>query len=463
MPEKIKIDYSYTFPFINEDDINSIEKKVQEKLKALLNKKGLGNDYLGWIDLPNKVLSSDYINEIIEVGNEIYSKADLIICIGIGGSYLGAKAIINALIHPLHNCQNNDDRNGPKILFTGHNINGKWLEAIITEIEKADSVYVNVISKSGTTTEPGIAFRLIKQFIEKKYGKVEASKRIIATTDKKKGALRSLSENEKYRTFTIPDSIGGRYSVLSPVGLVPISALGIDITKLLKGALEASIFGKNNNIFKNPATFYALLRNLLLKKKYTTEILVNYDSSLHYFCEWWKQLYGESEGKDGKGIFPASVDFTTDLHSMGQWIQEGQRFIFETVLNIEKPNSTLKVPSDKESLDKLEYLADNTYFEINKKAFQGTLLAHHEGKVPNIVFKIPELTPFYLGQLIYIFEEACGISGYLLGVNPFNQPGVEAYKKNMFALLNKPGEEFNKIKESLNEKIKKIPKGKITS
>lgn len=463
MPEKIKIDYSYTFPFINEDDINSIEKKVQEKLKLLLNKKGLGNNYLGWFDLPDKVLSSDYLNQIIEVGNEIYNKADVLICIGIGGSYLGAKAVIEALIHPIHNCQNKEDRNGPKIYFAGNNINGKWLEAILDEIEKSDSVYVNVISKSGTTTEPGISFRIIKQLLEKKYGKVVASKRIIATTDEKKGALRTLSENEKYRTFVIPDSIGGRYSVLSPVGLVPISALGIDITKILKGALEASIFGKNNNIYKNPAAFYALLRNLLLKKKYITEILVNYDSSLHYFSEWWKQLYGESEGKEGKGIFPASVDFTTDLHSMGQWIQEGQRFIFETILSIEKSNSSLKVPSDKGSLDKLEYLADTTYFEINKKAYQGTLLAHHEGGVPNIIFKIPELTPFYLGQLIYIFEEACAISGYLLGVNPFNQPGVEAYKKNMFALLNRPGEEYIKINKSLTEKMKKIPKGKITT
>ncbi len=463
MPEKIKVDYSYTFPFITENDINSIKDKVQDKLNMLLNKEGLGNDYLGWLDLPDEILSSDYLKDIVEIGNEIYNNADVLICIGIGGSYLGAKAVIDALIHPLHNSQNKEDRNGPKIIFAGHNINGKWLEAILNEIEKTDSIYVNVISKSGTTTEPGIAFRIIKHQLEKKYGKVKASNRIIATTDKKKGALRTLSEKEKYRTFIIPDNIGGRYSVLTPVGLVAISSLGIDITKLLKGALEASIFGKSNNIKKNPAATYAMIRNILLNKKYTTEIIANYDASLHYFCEWWKQLFGESEGKDGKGIFPSSVDFTTDLHSMGQWIQDGQRFIFETILNIKKSGSTLKVPSDKNNLDGLEYLADKTYFEINKKANEGTLLAHYQGKVPNIIFNIPELTPYYLGQLIYIFEESCAISGYLLGVNPFNQPGVEAYKKNMFALLNKPGEEFIKLKKALKDKMKKLPKGKTTS
>ncbi len=463
MPGKIKLDYSFIFPFIDDDDINSLKEKVQETLKKLLNKEGLGNDYLGWLDLPEKVLSSDYLSKIIEVGNEIYNNADTFICIGIGGSYLGAKAVTDVLIHPFHNCQNKEERNGPKLFFAGQNINGKWLEAILSEIDKEDSVYINVISKSGTTTEPGIAFRIIKQQMEKKYGKVESSKRIIATTDEKKGALRTLANNEKYQTFVIPDSIGGRYSVLSPVGLVPIAALGIDITKLLKGALEASIFGKNANLNKNPAATYALIRNLLLHKKYTTEILINYESSLHFFCEWWKQLFGESEGKDGKGIFPASVDFTTDLHSMGQWIQEGQRFIFETVLNVVKTTSNLKVPSDKGNLDGLEYLADKTYFEINKKALEGTLLAHNEGKVPNLIFNIPELSPFFIGQLIYIFEEACAISGYLLGVNPFNQPGVEAYKKNMFALLNRPGDEYNKINESLIEKMKLLPKGKTTT
>ncbi|MCK4797251.1 MAG: glucose-6-phosphate isomerase, partial [Spirochaetes bacterium] len=301
------------------------------------------------------------------------------------------------------------------------------------------------------------------QKMEKKYGKIDCAKRIIATTDAKKGALRKLSEQERYRTFIIPDDVGGRFSVLTPVGLLPIASVGIDITQLLKGALEASIYGKSKNINKNPAATYAMIRNILLTKGLHTEILVNYDPCLHYFSEWWKQLYGESEGKNGKGIFPASVDFTTDLHSMGQWIQDGQRFIFETVINIEKELSILKVPSDIENLDGLEYLSGKTYFEINKKAQQGTLLAHYEGKVPNIIFNIPELNAFYLGQLIYIFEQACGISGYLLEVNPFNQPGVEAYKKNMFALLEKPDEIHEKNRELLIKKIKSLPKGKTTS
>ena len=462
MPKKIKLNYSYTFPFISDEDIKKYKTDALTALETLQNKNGAGNNYLGWLDLPDKVLSSNYLNKILDIGNEIYKDADLFICIGIGGSYLGAKAVIDSFVHPFYNSLSKEDRNGPKIYFAGHNISGEWLEAILNEINNSNSVYVNVISKSGTTTEPGIAFRIIKQHIEKKYGKIESSKRIIATTDEKKGALRELANKEGYNTFIIPDDVGGRYSVLTPVGLLPISALGIDVTKLLKGALQASIYGKEKNIDKNPAAMYALIRNILLKKKYTTEIMVNYNSNLHFISEWWKQLFGESEGKEGKGIFPASVDFTSDLHSMGQWIQEGPRFIFETVLNIEKSESNLEVPSDGGDLDQLEYLANKTYSEINKKAMDGTLIAHYEGKVPNIIFDIPELTPYHLGELIYIFEEACGISGYMLGVNPFNQPGVEAYKTNMFALLNKPGEKFQEIKQELDKKMKSLPKGKIT-
>lgn len=463
MPNKITLDYSYVFPFISENDIEAHKIKALDAMKLLESKKGAGNDYLGWLELPQKAMESEFFKELINIGNEIYNNADLFVGIGIGGSYLGAKAVIEALLDPLHNSLEKKDRNGPKILFSGHNISGKWLESILGGIERTESVYINVISKSGTTTEPGIAFRYIKQLMEKKYGKIDAANRIIATTDAKKGALRTLADKERYRTFVIPDDVGGRFSVLTPVGLLPVAAAGIDITKLLRGAVDASIYCKEKDIVKNPALTYAIIRNILLSKKYTSEILVNYEPMLHYISEWWKQLYGESEGKDGKGIFPVSVDFTTDLHSMGQWIQDGQRFIFETILNIEKSTSNLKVPSDKEDPDGLEYLANKTYYEINNKAMQGTLLAHYKGKVPNMIFNIPELNPFYIGQLIYIFEKACGISGYLLGVNPFDQPGVEAYKKNMFALLEKPGEEYEKIKKNLEEKQKKLPKGKSTS
>ncbi|HOJ63407.1 MAG TPA: glucose-6-phosphate isomerase [Spirochaetota bacterium] len=460
MSEKITIDYSYTFPFITENDINEHLKNALDAMKTLEEGTGAGNDFIGWRDLPQKMLSSSELKEIIEVANEIYEKADIFICIGIGGSYLGAKAVVESLLHPFYNTLPKNERIGPKVIFAGQNISGRWLEAVLEEMDRVDSVYVNVISKSGTTTEPGIAFRNIKQKMEKKYGKIEASKRIIATTDSKKGALRTLANTEKYRTFIIPDDVGGRFSVLTPVGLLPIAGVGIDITKLLKGANEASSYCKDKDIATNPSLTYALIRNILLNKGYHTEILVNYEPCLHYISEWWKQLYGESEGKNGKGIFPASVDFTTDLHSMGQWIQDGQRFIFETTLNIEKELSSLKVTSDKEDLDGLEYLAGKSYDEINKKAMMGTLVAHYEGKVPNIVVNIPELNSYYLGQLLYMFEKACGISGYMLGVNPFDQPGVEDYKKNMFALLNKKG--YENIKNNIEEKLKKLPQGKIT-
>jgi len=460
MADKIRLDYSYVFPFISENDIQDYTKKALTAMETLEKGDGAGNDFIGWRDLPQKMLESDELKKIIDVSKEVYEKADIFICIGIGGSYLGAKAVIEALTHPFYNSLSKNERSGPKILFAGQNISGKWLEAVLDEIDKVDSVYVNVISKSGTTTEPGIAFRNIKQKMEKKYGKVETSNRIIATTDAKKGALRTLANTEKYTSFIIPDDVGGRFSVLTPVGLLPIASVGIDIIKLLKGANEASIYCKNKDSVQNPSLMYALVRNILLNKGYTTEILVNYEPFLHYIAEWWKQLYGESEGKNGKGIFPSSVDFTTDLHSMGQWIQDGQRFIFETVLNIENEISSLKVVSDRDDLDGLEYLANKTYDEINKKAMLGTLVAHYEGKVPNLIFNIPELNEYYLGQLLYVFEKACGISGYMLGVNPFDQPGVEDYKRNMFALLNKKG--YENIYEKIEEKIKKLPKGKIT-
>ena len=307
MQRKISLDYSYTFPFINDEEILKNSENGIKMLDKLMNKNGAGSDYLGWLDLPNETLSSEYLNKIISIGNEIFNNADLFIVIGIGGSYLGSKAVTNAFLPSFYNSMNNKDRNGPKILFAGNNISGRYHQALLEEMEKAESIYVNVISKSGTTTEPGISFRLIKQFMEKKYGKIESSKRIIATTDEKKGALRELSDNEGYTTFVIPDDVGGRYSVFTPVGLLPIAGVGIDITKLLKGAFEASIFGKIRDVNKNPALLYAVIRNILLEKGYKTEILVNYEPCLQYISEWWKQLFGESEGKDNKGIFPASV------------------------------------------------------------------------------------------------------------------------------------------------------------
>lgn len=462
MEKKISIDYSFTFPFVAEESMEQYKEEAWKAMDALTKGVGAGNDFTGWRSLPSDMLKSEEFKQILEVGNEIYTKADLLVCVGIGGSYLGTKAVTEALLHPFHNSLPKGKSVGPKILFAGQNISASWLKAVIDEIESAESVYINNISKSGTTTEPSIAFRYIKTVMEKKYGKIEAAKRIIATTDANKGALRKLAANEGYRTFVIPDDVGGRFSVLTPVGLLPIASVGIDVKKLLSGASYAMEYGNEKDFHKNPALVYAAVRNLLLKAGYHTEILVNYEPCLHYLSEWWKQLYGESEGKNGKGIFPASVDFTTDLHSMGQWIQDGQRFIFETVVSIEKPLSDLEVVADPDDLDGLEFLAGKTYDEINKKAQKGTLIAHYEGKVPNLMINIPELNEFNLGQLIYVFEQACGISGYLLGVNPFDQPGVEAYKKNMFALLNKPGEEHEKNRALLEEKMKTLPSGKVT-
>ena len=460
MEKKITIDYSYVYPFIDDKKIESYKSEALKAFNMLKDGNGLGNDFIGWRELPEIMKKSEELNKIIEVAKNINKNGDLLICVGIGGSYLGAKAVIEALLPNFYNSLSKKERKGPKIYFAGNNISGSYLDAILEEINRSESVYVNVISKSGTTTEPGIAFRNIKQKMEKKYGKIGANERIIATTDAKKGALKTMATNERYQTFVIPDDVGGRFSVLTPVGLLPIAALGFDIIKLLDGAISAISIGKDESLEKNPALLYAVIRNLLLKEGYNVEMLVNYDSELHFFSEWWKQLYGESEGKNGKGLFVAACDFTTDLHSMGQWIQDGQRIIFETNLYIEEPLSTLKVASDKDDLDGLEYLANIPYSEINKRAGLGTLLAHYEGKVPNIVFKIPSLNEYYIGQLIYIFEQACGISGYLLGVNPFDQPGVEAYKKNMFALLGKAGSEQAKLE--LDNKMKSLPSGKNT-
>ncbi len=460
--KKITLDYSFLYPYISDNDIENAKQKSLESMRTLKEKNGKGNEFLGWISLPENMLKSIEFEEIESVALEINKNADLLVCIGIGGSYLGAKAILEALLPPFHNMQDKERRSGPKVIFAGQNISGRYHESVLNEIELASSVYVIVISKSGTTTEPGISFRLIREKIEKKYGHIESSKRIIAVTDAHRGALKTISDKSGYRTFIIPDDIGGRFSVFTPVGLLPIAAVGIDIKKLLKGALDQSQICKEENPSLNPALMYAILRNILLNKGYITEIMVNYEPALHFISEWWKQLYGESEGKDGKGIFTASVDFTTDLHSLGQMIQDGQRIMFETILNIESEQSNLKVNKLNDNTDDLEYLAGKKFEEINKMALKGTMVAHYDGKVPNMIFNIPEMNSYYIGKLLYLFEFACGISGYTLGVNPFDQPGVEEYKNNMFALLEKPGEKHKNNKDILNTKLNKIPTGKVT-
>ncbi len=416
--------------FINDSELNEYKEKAKLANKSLLQKDGAGNDFLGWVDLPNEI-SDELISDIHSTAKIISEKIDVMVTIGIGGSYLGAKAIVEALSDNFSAFKENTN---PKILFAGNNLSEDYLYELI-DLLKDKSWAITVISKSGTTTEPAVAFRILKEELEKKYGKNEASTRIIAITDKEKGALKQLAEKEGYKTYIIPDDVGGRFSVLTPVGLFPIAVAGFDIAKLTDGAKTIYETLKRK---ANDAEIYAAVRNILYNKGFTNEILVNYNPKLSFFAEWWKQLYGESEGKDGKGIFPASAGFTTDLHSLGQYIQDGKRNLFETVISVEKTKYDITLKEDKENLDKLNYLAGKHIEEINKSAEQGTLKAHLDGGVPNIRITIPEINEFYIGELIYFFEKACGISGYILGVNPFDQPGVEAYKRNMFEILRKP-------------------------
>ncbi|MDP4205772.1 MAG: glucose-6-phosphate isomerase [Bacteroidota bacterium] len=447
--EKIKLNLDKTYSFIGEKPVINKKDEAEKSNVALTEKTGKGNDFLGWVELPSSIGE----NELSEVESTVAKlkakKLDLFIVIGIGGSYLGAKAVIDALSDNFAALKGNSGN--PLVLFAGQNIGEDYLYEL-RELLKVKEYALAVISKSGTTTEPAIAFRLLKQDIEEKYGKTEAKDRIIAITDEKKGALRTLATIEGYKTFVIPDNIGGRYSVLTPVGLVAIAAAGFDIRAMVKGAQDMEAATAPNVPFEeNLAAQYAAARNALYENNKKVEILVNFNPKLHFFAEWWKQLYGESEGKKGKGIFPASVDFTSDLHSMGQYIQEGERHLFETVISVKSPDRELCVPKDDANLDKLNFLAGKRIDEVNKMAELGTMLAHVDGGVPNIKIELPLLNEYYIGQLIYFFEKACGISGYLLGVNPFDQPGVEAYKKNMFALLDKPGfeEESKKIKSRL--------------
>ncbi|HOJ09634.1 MAG TPA: glucose-6-phosphate isomerase [Clostridiales bacterium] len=437
--DKISFDYSKADKLVAQHEVQYFKDFVKHAHEMIHSKTGAGSDFLGWVDLPLKYDQEEFVR-IKKAAEKIRSNSDALVVIGIGGSYLGARAVIDALSHSFYNLLDKNKRETPEIYFAGNNISPKYLSDLLDILDGKD-VSVNVVSKSGTTTEPAIAFRVFKEFMEKKYGRKGAAERIYATTDKSKGAMRKLAEEEKYETFIIPDDVGGRYSVLTAVGLLPIAVSGLDIDALMDGAAAACRQYNNDNLNENECYQYAAVRNALYRKGRTTEIMVNYEPSLHYFTEWWKQLYGESEGKDQKGIFPAGVDFSTDLHSMGQYIQDGLRNIYETVLNINKSGIDITIKEDKDNVDGLNFLAGKTMDFVNKKAMQGTILAHTDGDVPNLVITIPELNTWYLGNIIYFFEKACGISGYLLGVNPFNQPGVEAYKKNMFALLGKPGYE----------------------
>ncbi|MBL4937187.1 glucose-6-phosphate isomerase [Clostridium sp. YIM B02515] len=449
MSKTLSLDLSKVKSFLNENEVSNLQTMVTEAHNMIHNKTGAGSDYLGWVDLPVNY-DKDEFDRIKKAAEKIKNNSDILIVIGIGGSYLGARAAIESLSHSFYNNLPKGKRTTPQIFFVGNNISSTYMTDLLEAIEGMD-ISVNVISKSGTTTEPAIAFRIFKDYVEKKYGKEGAKERIFATTDKARGALKTLADAEGYETFVIPDDVGGRYSVLTAVGLLPIAVAGISIDEMMKGAADAREAYSNPDLNKNDAYKYAAARNALYRKGKVTEILVNYEPALHYFNEWWKQLYGESEGKDNKGIFPAAVDFSTDLHSMGQYIQEGLRNIFETVVNVEKARKEVTIEESAENIDGLNFLAGKTMDFVNKKAFQGTVLAHNDGGVPNIIVNLPELTPYYFGYSVYFFEKACGISGYLNGVNPFDQPGVEAYKKNMFALLGKPG--FEAVKAELEKRL----------
>lgn len=445
----IKFDYSKALKFFNQSEIDCMQSYIDVAHDMLHDKTGLGNDFLGWVDLP-KNYDKEEFNRIKRVSEKIKSDSDVLLVIGIGGSYLGARAAIEMIGHSFRNNLLKSDRKSPEIYFVGNNISSTYIMDLFDIIKDKD-ISINVISKSGTTTEPAIAFRIFKDFLEKKYGKLEASKRIYATTDAKNGALRQLANEEGYETFIIPNDVGGRFSVLTPVGLLPIAVSGIDIDKIIKGAKDAYENFKNKDLKVNESYQYAVIRNILHKKGKNIELLVNYEPQLHYIGEWWKQLFGESEGKDNKGIFPSTVDFSTDLHSMGQYIQEGQRILFETVINVEHSRRDITIEKLDVDLDELNYLAGKTLNFINHKATQGTILAHTDGNVPNLVINIPRLDEYNFGYLVYFFEKACAISGYLLGVNPFDQPGVEAYKRNMFALLGKYG--YEKEREKLEKRL----------
>ena len=422
---------------VTKKTIMEYKEQVENIHKDLHHRANDVSDFVGWLNLPTKYDKKEFAR-IKKAAKKIKKESDILVVIGIGGSYLGARAVIEALTSSFYNMLPNEERNFPQILYVGNNLSSDYMNELIEYIGDKD-FSVNVISKSGTTTEPAIAFRIFREILENKYGIEEARSRIYATTDREKGALKTLAEKEGYEQFVVPDNVGGRYSVLTAVGLLPIATCGIDIDKLMEGAKEAQEKYDDPDLKYNECYQYAVVRNILYKLYKNTEILVNYEPKMHYFTEWWKQLFGESEGKDQKGIFPAGVDFTTDLHSMGQYIQEGRRNLFETVKKIKKPKSDIEIQPDEDNLDGLNYLAGKTLDYVNKKAMEGTIQAHVSGDVPNIQITIEKLDEKNLGAMIYFFEKACAVSGMILGVNPFNQPGVEEYKKNMFKLLEKPG------------------------
>ena len=444
----LKINDSYVKQFVSDEEIAALDGEVLAAQATLLEGTGEGNGFLGWVTLPDDYDREEYAR-IKAAAKKIQGSCDVFVVIGIGGSYLGSRAVIEFLKSPLYN---NLKKDTPDIYFSGCNISAQSMNDLLALCEGRD-VCINVISKSGTTTEPAVAFRVFRELLEKKYGKEGAKDRIFVTTDRKKGTLKAFADEAGYETFVVPDNVGGRFSVLSAVGLLPIAVSGIDLDALMKGASDASHeFSSVKDAKANPCLRYAAIRNLLYRKGLTTEVLVSYEPYAAMFNEWWKQLFGESEGKDGKGIFPASVIFSTDLHSLGQFIQDGKRNLFETVVTVKNPDHHLNVPYDEANVDGLNFLAGTDLCAINEKAMQGTVLAHIDGGAPNLIVEIDRRDEYHLGQLLYFFEFTCGVSGYVLGVNPFNQPGVEAYKKNMFALLGKPG--YEDAKAALEARLK---------
>ncbi|WP_430495351.1 glucose-6-phosphate isomerase [Rossellomorea marisflavi] len=446
----IRFDYSNALSFFGEHEITYLNDAVKAAHNALHEKTGAGSDFLGWIDLPVDYDKEEFAR-IQKASEKINKDSDILLVIGIGGSYLGARAAIEMLNHSFFNTVSKEKRSAPQVLFLGQNISSTYMKDLMDLLEGKD-FSINVISKSGTTTEPAIAFRIFRKMLEEKYGVEEARKRIYATTDKSKGALKTLANDEGYETFVVPDDVGGRYSVLTAVGLLPIAVSGVDIEAMMDGAAKAREDFGQSELSENPAYQYAAVRNVLYNKGKTIEMLINYEPGLQYFAEWWKQLFGESEGKDQKGIYPSSANFSTDLHSLGQYVQEGRRDIFETVVKVQEARHELVIEEADSDLDGLNYLAGQTIDFVNNKAFEGTLLAHTDGGVPNLIVEIPAMDAYTFGYLVYFFEKACAVSGYLLGVNPFDQPGVEAYKVNMFALLGKPG--FEEKKAELEKRLK---------
>ena len=446
----IRFDYTKALSFFGEHELTYLQDAVKVAHHSLHEKTGAGNDYLGWVELPTDYDKEEF-SRIVASAEKIKNDSDILLVVGIGGSYLGARAAIEMLNHSFYNALTKEQRKTPQVVFVGNNISSTYMKDLMDLIEGKD-FSINVISKSGTTTEPALAFRIFRKMLEEKYGKEEARGRIYATTDKARGALKTLATEEGYESFIIPDDVGGRYSVLTAVGLLPIAVSGVDIEAMMKGAQDASIDLEKSELSENIAYQYAAVRNVLYNKGKTIEMLINYEPGLQYFSEWWKQLFGESEGKDQKGIFPASANFSTDLHSLGQYVQEGRRDLFETIIKVEKPRHELVIEEEASDLDGLNYLAGETVDFVNTKAYEGTMLAHTDGGVPNLIVSIPEMDAYTFGYLVYFFEKACAMSGYLLGVNPFDQPGVEAYKVNMFALLGKPG--YEDVKAELEKRLK---------